>query len=463
MSDLGTEFTGFGQSTLAELAELRKALDIGVTQPPSGFDSLRLESLEQTLKILTFRQENIRLWRDVPKSSAFSTIEEYNRLEEYGGFESGVAVPSGVLPEEQDSAYSRQNQLVKFYGTTRVVTHPATLVRTAPADLIAQETQNGAIFLMGKINESLYFGDSSVVPEEFNGITAQIVSGGGHVIDLRGQGLAQEDIEDGVQLVLDNFGQPSTLYSNNRVFGDFAKTFHNFQRFAAPNVGQGVVGTPTTGYASQAGNIMFAPDTFVKVGGGSLASGAPPAAATSSKAPNAPTLGFVVNNAATTAGAGLVSQFAASDAGDYVYQVTAVNRFGESAPSALSAGQTVAVDESVEVTITDGGGANAATGYRIYRSKVDETSVFHITRVARDSVTPADTVHNDVNDDLPDTFQGLMLDLGEQSLTYRQLSPMIRMPLATIAPSIRWMQLIYGTPIVYQPKRNVVFKNIGKV
>jgi hypothetical protein len=28
-------------------------------------------------------------------------------------------------------------------------------------------------------------------------------------------------------------------------------------------------------------------------------------------------------------------------------------------------------------------------------------------------------------------------------------------------PAIRWMQLLYGTPIVFAPKKNVVFKNIG--
>jgi hypothetical protein len=35
------------------------------------------------------------------------------------------------------------------------------------------------------------------------------------------------------------------------------------------------------------------------------------------------------------------------------------------------------------------------------------------------------------------------------------------MPLSVVAPSIRWMQLIYGTPIVYQPARNVIYKNIA--
>jgi hypothetical protein len=46
---------GFGEATMAELSELRKALEIGYQQPTTGvgFDALRVESLESTLKLLT--------------------------------------------------------------------------------------------------------------------------------------------------------------------------------------------------------------------------------------------------------------------------------------------------------------------------------------------------------------------------------------------------------------------------
>lgn len=449
-----------GESTLAELAELRKALDISGDNSAqvTGYDSLRVESLEATLKILTFRQENIALWRGIPKVAAYSTVEEYNRLEQYGAFESGTFVPSGVLPEEQDSTYSRQSQKVKFLGTTRVVNHPATMVRTVPADLIAQETQNGALFLMGKLNQALYFGDESIVAEEFNGLDAQITGGSGHVVDLRGGPLTQAVIEDAVQLVVDNFGMANQLYANPKVFSDFSKTFHTLQRFAAPNVGQGVVGTPVSGFDSMAGRVNFNADTFAARGK------TPPAAATATSAPSAPGAVLLVRNATETVTDGNVSQFLAADAGDYLYQVTAVNRYGESAPTAVpGTAETVAAGESVRITITPAGGGVAATGYRIYRSTVDgaAATIRSTIRVADSGM--ATTVYYDVNEDLPGTFRALLLDTSNQSLVFKQLSPMIRMPLATVAPSIRWMQLVYGTPIVYQPKRNVVFKNIGIV
>ena len=66
----------------------------------------------------------------------------------------------------------------------------------------------------------------------------------------------------------------------------------------------------------------------------------------------------------------------------------------------------------------------------------------------------------DENADIPGSFSGNLLDLSSQSLSFKQLSPLIRMPLAMLAPSIRWMQLLYGTPIVYAPRKAQIFINV---
>ena len=45
---------------------------------------LKVESLEKTLKHLTFRENDIRLWKDLPKKAAYNTFEEYNQQTNYG-------------------------------------------------------------------------------------------------------------------------------------------------------------------------------------------------------------------------------------------------------------------------------------------------------------------------------------------------------------------------------------------
>jgi hypothetical protein len=43
---------------------------------------------------------------------------------------------------------------------------------------------------------------------------------------------------------------------------------------------------------------------------------------------------------------------------------------------------------------------------------------------------------------------------------FKQLVPFIKIPLAIVDASIRWMQLLYGTPIYSTPRKNVLIKNI---
>jgi hypothetical protein len=445
---------GFGIGSMSDLAELRKALDIGYSQPVTGvgFDALRVESLEATLKLLTYSQQNIKFWNLIPKLDAYSTVEEYNRLLQYGA-EGGGFTSSGELPQEEDTTYERADQKVKFLGTTRSVTHPASLVRTVPADLISQETQNGALWLMGKINSALYYGDSDAVPVEWNSVTKQIEETGGNVIDLQGQPLSKETVEAAAYLIAENFGIPQVLLSNNKVFADFSNTYNQYQRFSAPGGAAGVIGTPVTGVSTVSGTVRFESDVFVK------ASSRPPVSPTSLKAPAAPSLA-VANPTGSDA-----PNFLSSDGGSYLYAVTAVNQYGESAPSATSAATVIAATNHVALTITDNAGPAPATGYNIYRTEKNGSILYKlgrtIPRTKVNGIYSSPSVWVDYNNYRPNTFLGLLLDLTSQSLAFKQLSPMIKMNLAIVSPAIRWMQLLYGTPIVYAPKKNVVFRNIG--
>lgn len=446
-----TQEDGFGEASMAELAELKKALEIGYTDPGTNPEALRVESLDATLKLLTYQAQHIKLWNRIPKTDAASTVEEFNRLSAYGS-DGGGFVASGALPEEEDSTYARASELVKYIGTTRSVHHPATLVRTVPADLIGQETQNGALWVMGKANHALYYGDSDAVPLQWNGLMKQIIDGGGHVIDCAGAALTSGNLEDAAQLVADNFGMVTSMFSGTKVFHDFSDTYNLYQRFAAPGGTPGVIGTPVTGFRTLSGLINFEPDVFCKAGS------TPPTAATSTKAPNAPTL------AEGTPASNTLSKFVAADAGAYKYQVTAVNQYGESAPCAISTGAAIGTGEDQDLTITDGGGTYEATAYKIYRTEKDGATCYYtnytLPRDAVAGVYQATTAWTDVNEWRPRTMVGLVLDLSIQSLTFRQLLPMIKMNLAIIAPALRWMQLLYGTPIVFAPKKNVVVKNI---
>lgn len=450
--------TGFGLLPMADTEEIRKALSAGYQQPRhDGGSALRVESLEATLRILTFSQGHVKLWKDMPKLPAYSTSEEYTVQTSYGG-ENGPFTREGELPQVQDAAYERRVELIKFLGTQREVTHPATLVRNAYGNIIARETQNGAIWLMERMERNLFRGQASVIPESFDGIDEQILrdpfASANNVIDLRGGPLNEDAIEEATNIVVENYGLSSALYLAPRAHSDMSKQFYTRQRGTFGDR-DGRIGYSAKMMETNAGDIALRGNIFLRSGKNNGVKTAP-SAATSARAPSAPTAGnFGV------AGANAASLFIASDAGTYQYKVTAINRFGESAAAQETGGVVVAAGDGVTLTITDGGGADTATGYRLYRSKVGgavgtEQFVIDIPRPAG----AATTTFVDVNQFLPGTSRAYLLQMNLQSMSFRQLAPMMKIPLATLAASIRWMQLLYGTPIVYAPRKNIIFINV---
>jgi len=156
------DINGFGLGSLQDVQSINKALEgvggngisagYGFQGPTdqTGGGALRVESLDSSLKVITFTDKHINFWKDIPKSPAYSTVEEYNQLTTYGT-QTGGFVSEGELPYATQSDYVRKAALVKFVGTTRSVSHPMTLVRTMVPDVIAQENSNGIMWMLRQI------------------------------------------------------------------------------------------------------------------------------------------------------------------------------------------------------------------------------------------------------------------------------------------------------------------------
>ena len=138
--------SGFGgNASQGDVDALNKALNAGdqIDRPATatagdGF-SLRVESLEQTLKNTTFRMEHIRLWKNLPKIPAYNTVEEYNQIQSYSNNSFSSFVTEGQLPVSTDATYRRQYAKIKYMGTQRSVSHVMSMVKPAHGNVIAQE------------------------------------------------------------------------------------------------------------------------------------------------------------------------------------------------------------------------------------------------------------------------------------------------------------------------------------
>lgn len=468
-------------SSMEELNQLQKALEAGQITgretnglTNAGGAPLKVESLDKTLKHLTFNESDIVLWKQIPKKSAYNTVEEYNQLVSYGAQRGGF-YNEGELPNEEDSVYVRRAQLVKFMGVVKSVTHPMTLVNTMAGDIMQREIKNGTMWILRQLNSSLYFGDETLVPQEFNGYIAQHYRNSGYtsmddyfnseiVIDCRGSVLKEEHIEDSANGIIQNFGLGNQLFAPPKVLSEFVKNFYG-NKFINPNTNQtsaAIMGQKVQAFDSQFGRIGLNYDIFFNKKAPKKTS----TGATSTLAPGVPT-GVSAAIVATDAS----SKWTAADAADYFFAVSAVNRYGESQIVPIATAASVGAGNSVDISFTDGGGTNPATSYVVYRSNKDAASAAVATfypiftlSVSEKSTGydgAAGNVVRDRNRFLPDTDQAFLVQMDNEVIEFAQLAPLMKMDLAITSPAYRFMILLYGTPFLYAPKKMVRIINIG--
>jgi len=263
-----------GHTSVEDLENLNKALQAGSI---TGRDTtnlttasgapLKVESLEKTLKILTYNQQDVTFWKNIPKAPAFNTVEEFNQLSSYGADRGGF-YNEGELPSTEDSTYVRRAQLIKFLGVTKEVTHPMTLVNTMIGSAIQREITNGTLWILRKIDKALYFGNSAVVTQEFDGLMTQHSNNdqftnldaylnSNVVVDCGGLPLKEAHIENAQNSIVTNFGLGTDLYAPPRVLSDFVKLFYG-NKFIVPNtpsLTNATMGQRVKNFESQFGNI----------------------------------------------------------------------------------------------------------------------------------------------------------------------------------------------------------------
>ncbi len=466
---------GFGTPVAAqEVSELHKALEAGYqVTAQTGGSALRVESLEASLKVVTWTNHHIKLWKKIPKSPAYSTVEEYNQLTSYGP-QHFAFTQEGELPPSTDTNYARRTQLVKFMGTTREVTHPATLVHPAHGDVIALENQNGILWLLERVESSLFTADSALAfdgeAEQWDGLDALIDATS--FVDLEGQPLQEATIEEASNLIVEAFGYPTDVFMGTRELSDLTKTMYPRERIALPAPVNGVIGQAINSMATQAGTIEFNPDVFIRQ---------LPTPQTAPTHPNAPATPQQPTMALNATAAGDFEKGAPAGTNEYAYVVAACNRFGESAHSpVVAANQAINAAQKLAGNQIDVACINAAavgafpTEYvRVYRSAAlaggapVPTAAGDYSLVLQLAVTTqaggATTTAGDVNFLLPFTSIAYLGELTPQVLTFRQLAPLMRLDLAVLAPAYRWMILLYGTPILFAPLKWLRLINIGRL
>ena len=445
----------------------------------AGGGALQVESLDSTLRSVTWDYRNLKCWPIMPKDKAFNTVEEYNRQLSYGEQQDGgfFDAEAGVTPASHDANFQREIQRVRYMGTTRQVSHPMTLVRTAHAPAMALQIKAGTMWILEQMERQLFdanghfqdtatgnfTGNTAALPVgglKFNGLEQQIRFGDtdpnaqytgwdGYnaaitvVKNMAGTVPDEDDMTDFAWMQSENFGVPTHAFFDLKAIADISRTMLPKER-VVPSGQEGRGGFVMTEFLAATG-------VFKMVGSRFLSPKRGPRSAAATGAPLTPA------GTALGVGADLTSALVA---GNHYYRVSALNNIGESLAEAQVGPQASVAGQRITVTIA--AGVAGGTHYAVYESTTAGSGWEFIGYVADSTGNGGGAVFRDAGRRNRGLSHAYLLQLESSNVVWRQLAPLMKMDLAITSPTYRWMQLLYGTPIVFAPKHHAIMDNIGR-
>lgn len=468
-----------GLVSQADVEALNKAITAGYGGAGKPTDLtyggvLQAESLEATLKSVTFDMKNLKMWPAISVDKAYNLFEQYNRLISYGS-DSAPYLGEGGAPIEEDSTYVRDGQKIVFFGTRRKVSHQMTLVRTTVGDVVAQQAKEGTMHLLKNVEREMYWGHAhflgrldgsndgsdAALPSNsiaMSGLLKQLKKGDSDVLqrsgdfegygdaqsvvqDLGGQVIAQDDLERLAVIALENFGSPSELHIEPAALSAFVKQFYPQFR-SAPGLSNETVGYSVNKMTTTAGVIDFKPNLFLRPRAGARA------LAVSSLAPSLGSLG--VATAATGSGSAL-------GAGVYQVKVTLVNDAGESIPLQASA-VTLTAGQKIQLTVT-----NMPAGVKYMKAYISAAGgAVGTEKFAGNLANAGNTTYILAGRKQAGLGEAFLLDMSAECMKFKQLAPLSKINFAIVTTALEFAIVMYGALFVYTPRFNCVLENVGK-
>lgn len=434
----------------------------------TGGRALQFEFLDNTMKNAIITSDEFTLTKalyTIPGLKRDIKTTEYKSVRKNAFGNYGAAIDEGGVSQVTQSDYERLSTLVKTISTKRGTTLHAKI-----ADMIQDPEQveysDGALVVNSTREIWGFWGNKSIVPQQFDGFDAFLnkTTVPNNIFDIRG---ATIDSSTG-EAALTKLGPKSMRYGKDSqgrkapgrpthafltpdILGDVQDLLRDRERYGVaeredlgtinPKVYRSV-NTPYGMYSLIDNIFMNYYEDPIEDEGDKLGS--------------APTLGTILTPADAS------SLFGASDAGDYYYQVQAVNAYGRGG-IVTSAAVTVASGDKVTIPIVDG--VKKGTGYYVYRSKkdaADSTECKFIGMIARDS--SGTTTFTDLNEKLPGTQDVYIMNLDAkyQALQYVNFIEMMRFNLySSNEPIYPFLVLCSGAMVMDIPQRHARITNVS--
>lgn len=455
---------GYSDSELEQLRNQIRKSAIGY-QDPAGlgdgrYSALVPQDLNRLVTNLTYQEQHLRLWRDIPKGDAKQTLHEFNRIVSLAGNRHSGFFGEGGRPSHGGARLQRDSVKIKYLG---VYNDDVTSVANAvdyqgftSAQALAKMAATRAC--MGRTEAAMIDSKAGLSSFHYSGIKEQIELDGGLVVDLRDE--ASLDMLEAVlaELVaMPRLAMPTGIYVSDRVYQSLSRSTALYQRRAFDGVAvtQGVAGLSVT-VQGRTVPVVVAP--FLD------RPASPPVGATGKTPPATPTIVSI------TPASDAASKFIAADEGTYKYAVVAVSADGTSArvltsAAAISAGDKVTIILDDASAKADADEKRKVAYYELYRTEKDgaDATLRHIGDY------PVNTDGGSSRTALVDRHERIY---GASDIIIATMDPeyiefvslqglgFVFNPLPQVETTFPFMVMNFGSPVVKAPERFALIKNV---
>lgn len=448
------------------LDNLSKALTAGSGVDAGAFTGGRAlipESLENTLVNVLWSQDEARLFQRIKKQPIASPVHQWDKRTAVGNSD-GAWVAEGGSSFEKDQTIARIYETAKYLQTLRKATLQATLSNMIE-NAMTIEQNAGALWVIREVEKSMFYGNDLFVAEEPKGIIQQIHGAadnlatygsyvGDNILDIRGAAADSAEYEkkmnEATRVIRESYGKGSLLLTSTMVMQDVQNLLRDRIRF---NAGQTQGSSIFNTYPTPFGELEMLDDVFIQEGA------VPGSVSALAGAPSAPTESVVPTSVAVAGSE--ISFWQSGDVGAYDYAVTAINKFGESAPVAMT--QLAASVEGQKVTMTVADGATAGTAFKLYRGKkgAGAADVRYVKTVVSGGAT---TVITDFNAELPGTSTAFILTMDQvyDAIEWFQFLPLMKFDLYPTNQAVYpFLMLLFGALALKKTEQHVIIRNIS--
>ena len=419
----------------------------------NGFTTpLRVESLDDQVKTLTFGAEQFVFFNQISKRAARSSVEQYVTYDRHGDIGHSMASAEGAISKITAQSYGRHTINMKYLTTARQVTVQAGMANSI-TDPLQAATQDAVVSLASEIEWMSFYGDKDLHDAnnteglEFDGLNKLIPDT--NVIDLHGKVLAEADLNDAAIMISKAYGYPTDAFlpmgAKSRLISSLLERQRVFQSSGAQNL---TLGFNAPQFQSIAGminlngsnlmenyNILDENDPFVA--------------------------GIKPTATAKVESASKAGKF--DDVATLEYRVVAVAQDTHSEAVATEPVVLTAKTDTVQLEVTVPTNFESPIEFiRVYR-KSEAGLFYEISKVSAHEAKNGKVTIVDENSTIPGTVDAYVGQMTPDVIALYEWLPITRFALATMTAAYTWSFLWFGALALFAPRKWVRIKNIATV